>query len=33
MESLNETLEDWGVSINGILWIIILGILVKKVFD
>ena len=33
MSALNETLEDWGLSINAIIWIVALGILLKKVFD
>lgn len=32
MESLNQTLEEYGLPINGLLWIIILFILMKKVF-
>ena len=31
MEDLNQRLEEWGLSINGIIWIVALFLLLKSV--
>ena len=31
MEALNQRLEEWGLSINGVIWIVALFLLLKTV--